>query len=104
MGGGAAGLPRGACQIVAAPNKSAAKDADSGFDPNKMVQAIWGTKVVPYLAAKAGKLSDVVELARANPDEAGRKYGFRAKEGSEPWTLVVKMEGRILAAETTSRA
>ena len=40
----------------------------------------------------------------ANPDEAGRKYGYRAKEGSEPWTFAVAIDGKIVAAETTSRA
>ena len=75
-----------------------------GFDPDAMVRAIWDSKVIPYLAAKAGPLPEVVALARANPDEAGRKYGYRAKEGSEPWTFVVKIEGRIVAAETASRA
>jgi predicted lipoprotein len=104
MGVAALGLALGACKIVATPKKNAANTADAGFDPNKIVHAIWGAKVVPYLAARAGKLSDVVELARANPDEAGKKYGFRAKEGSAPWTLIVKVEGRVLAAETTSRA
>ena len=97
----------GGCKIVATPKKSAGNEdsADnSGFDPNKMVRDIWDAKVIPYLAAKAGKFSEVNDLARANPDEAGKKYGFRQKEGSEPWTLIVKIEGRIVAAETTSRA
>src|ERR1700722_1459316 len=77
---------------------------DGGFDPQKMVHAIWDAKVIPYLRAKAGRFAEVAELARANPDEAGKKYGYRAKEGSEPWTLVVKIEGRIVSAETNSRA
>ena len=107
FGAAGASLWLGGCKIVATPPKKAANDAgdaDAGFDPGKMVRALWEPKVLPYLTAKAGKLSDVVALASANPDEAGRKYGYRAKEGSEPWTLVVKVEGRILAAETTSRA
>ena len=103
----AIGLSLGACKIVASPRKDAAKDGeagDSGFEPNKMVAAIWNAKVIPYLTAKAGRLSEVAELARTDPDQAGRKYGYRAKEGSEPWTLVVRIEGRIVAAETASRA
>jgi predicted lipoprotein len=107
FGVAAASLSLGGCKIIATPPKRAANDpgdSDSGFDPNKMVRTIWEPKVLPYLAAKAGKLSDVVALAGANPDEAGRKYGYRAKEGSAPWTLIVKAEGRIIAAETTSRA
>ena len=77
---------------------------DGGFDPDAMVDAIWDSKVIPYLSAKAGPLPEVVALARSNPDEAGRKFGYRAKEGSEPWTFVVKIDGRIVAAETASRA
>jgi predicted lipoprotein len=102
----AVGLPLGACKIVATPKKTApGEDAgDAGFDPNAMVGAIWDKKVIPYLVAKAGKLSDVAALARANPDEAGKKYGYRAKEGSEPWTFIVRIDGRIVAAETASRA
>ena len=56
------------------------------------------------MSAKAGPLPEVAALARANPDEAGRKFGYRAKEGSEPWTYIVKMSGRIVSAETASRA
>jgi predicted lipoprotein len=103
----AAGLPLGACKIVATPKKQAA-GADNGdaggFDPNAMVSAIWDAKVIPFLTAKAGALPEVMALARSNPDEAGRKYGYRAKEGSEPWTFAVKVEGRIVSAETASRA
>jgi predicted lipoprotein len=103
----AAGLPLGACKIVATPKKQAggAENGDAGgFDPNAMVSAIWDAKVIPYLTAKAGALPEVMALARSNPDEAGRKYGYRAKEGSEPWTFAVKVEGRIVSAETASRA
>jgi len=102
----ALGLALGACKIVATPKKTAAgEDANNGgFDPNAMVGAIWDAKVISYLVAKAGKLAEVVELARSNPDEAGKKYGYRAEEGSEPWTFVVKIEGRVVAANTASRA
>lgn len=107
MGVIAIGFPLGACKIVATPKKNAASGDDSGapgFDPQKMVAAIWDSKVIPYLTRKAGKFSDVVALAQTNPAEAGKKYGYRAKEGSEPWTLVVKIQGRIVSADTASRA
>jgi predicted lipoprotein len=103
----AADLALGGCKIVKTPRKPPPGTDDgtaSGFDPNSMVDAIWRSKVLPYLAAKAGALPDVVALAKANPDEAGRKYGYRAKEGNEPWTVAVKIEGKIVAAETASRA
>jgi predicted lipoprotein len=96
-----------ACKIVATPTKKAGGANDEnggGFDPGAKVDAIWDAKVIPYLSSKARALPDVMALVRSNPDEAGRKYGYRAKEGSEPWTFVVTIDGRIVSAETTSRA
>ena len=103
----AAALSLGACKIEATAKKPAAgsEDADSGgFDPDAMVDAVWDKKVIPYLDGKAAPFNEVIAAARANPDEAGKKYGYRAKEGSEPWTYVVKIEGKIVAADTASRA
>jgi predicted lipoprotein len=94
-----------ACKIVATAKRQPGGDEGGGeFDPAAMVSAIWNTKVIPYLAAKAGPLPEVVALARANPDEAGKRWGFRAQQGSEPWTYVVKIDGHIVAADTASRA
>jgi len=103
----AASLAVGGCKIVATPARKAGgadEGNGGGFDPDAMVNAMWDAKVMPYLAAKAGALPDVTALVGSNPDEAGRKYGYRAKEGSEPWTFVVNIDGRIVSAETTSRA
>ena len=103
----ATSLAVGGCKIVATPAKKpggAEEGNGGGFDPEAMVTAIWDAKVIPYLSAKAAALPDVMALVRSNPDEAGRKYGYRAKEGSEPWTFAVTIDGRIVSAETTSRA
>jgi predicted lipoprotein len=103
----AAGLAVGGCKIVATPAKKvvgADEGNGGGFDPDAMVNAIWDAKVIPYLSAKAAALPDVMALVRSNPDDAGRKFGYRAKEGNEPWTFVVAIDGRIVSAETTSRA
>ena len=98
-------LTLGGCKIVATAKKKSGDDSLGGdFDPAAKVRAIWDAKVIPYLEAKAGKFSDVAHLAQSDPNAAGRQYGYRAEEGSAPWTLVVKLEGRIVAAETTSRA
>jgi predicted lipoprotein len=103
----AAGLALDGCIFVKTANKQVTGSDDSnsgGFDPEAMVDAIWDSKVIPYLSAKAGPLGEVVALARSSPDEAGRKFGYRAKEGSEPWTYVVKIDGRVVSADTASRA
>jgi predicted lipoprotein len=105
--GAALGVTLSACKIVATARRQPAGGDDAtraDFNPAALVDAIWDSKVIPYLVAKAGALPDVVALARANPDEAGRKYGYRAPEGSEPWTYIVKIDGRIVAADTASRA
>jgi predicted lipoprotein len=101
------GLVLGGCKIVATPKKQLAgadESADAGFDPNAMVRAIWDPKVIPSLSTRAHDLAEVVAALQGNPDEAGAKYGYRAKEGNEPWTFAVKISGRIIAAETASRA
>src|SRR5829696_2518925 len=102
-----AALP--ACKIL--PTEQATKqsgvdtffDAKS-FDPDKMVRDMWDSKVIPYLNAKAGAFPEVRDLARNSADDAGKKYGFRQKESNAPWTVVARIEGKIVAANTASRA
>jgi predicted lipoprotein len=77
---------------------------DAGFDPDKKVASIWTSKVVPYFDQKAGPFAEVRRLAAASPDEAGAKFGYRPKSGDVPWTLMVKLEGVIVEANTESRA
>ncbi len=98
-----------ACKIL--PTEQATKQSgvdtffdDRSFDPDKMVREMWDSRVIPYLNAKAGSLADVRGLARTNADEAGRKYGSRQKEGNAPWTVVAKIEGKVVAANIASRA
>jgi predicted lipoprotein len=96
----------GGCRLVATP-AAHARGEQSGageYDPIAQVRAIWEPKVLPYLKAKAGPLGEVVALARQSPDQAGAKYGYRPKEGNEPWTFVARFSGRIVAADTASRA
>ena len=102
------GLSIAACKVIATADKGKAgqggPNAAAVFNPDKMVDDIWDAKVVPYLAGKAGAFPDVLTQARRNPDEAGAKYGYRAKEGTAPWTVAAKIEGKIVAVETASRA
>lgn len=105
------GVALASCKIVpTAEIKAGGSAADKGgagdtvFNPDKMVDDIWDTKVIPYLTAKAGPFAEVRDLAAKSPDQAGQKYGFRAKEGSTPWTLIVKAQGLIVEANTESRA
>jgi predicted lipoprotein len=76
---------------------------DKSFDPDKMVADMWETKVIPYLTAKAGPFGAVLAESRSDPAGAGRTYGYRSSE-SEPFIVAVRIEGRIVAANMTSRA
>jgi predicted lipoprotein len=105
----AVALSLAACKIVPTAEVAAARKGEGAggapaFDPDRMVAGMWDAKVIPYLKAKAGDFAAVRDLAAKSPDEAGAKYGYRAKEGSTPWTYVIKARGRIIAANTQSRA
>jgi predicted lipoprotein len=104
-----AGLLLTSCRLIATADITALANAGApngagGFDPDKMVTSIWSAKVVPYFEKKAGPFVEVRDAAAKSPDEAGAKFGYRAKSEDTPWTLMVKLNGVIIAADTESRA
>ncbi|ANM14410.1 MULTISPECIES: DUF2291 family protein [unclassified Rhizobium] len=100
----AAALP--GCKIIKTPTaeEKAAEVAKTAFDPNAKVEAIWQPDVVPYFEKRAGELKDVMQLVATSPDAAGEKYGNPRKQSSSPWTYAVKITGKVVAADTASRA
>jgi predicted lipoprotein len=100
----AAALP--GCKIIKTPTpeEKAAEAAKNAFDPATKVEAIWQPQVVPYFEKRAGDFKAVAQLAASSPDQAGAKYGNPRKQNSSPWTYAVKLSGKIVAADTASRA
>lgn len=100
----AAALP--GCKIVKTQTaaEKAAEAAKTAFNPGDKVEAIWASQAVPSIEKRAGDFKDVMAAIAANPDDAGAKFGHREKGGDAPWTYVTKLEGKIVAAETQSRA
>ncbi|TBE82673.1 DUF2291 domain-containing protein (plasmid) [Rhizobium leguminosarum] len=100
----AAALP--GCKIIKTPTaeEKAAAAAKTAFDPNAKVEAIWQSEAVPYFEKRAGDLKDVMQLSASSPDAAGEKYGNPRKQSSSPWTYAVKITGKVIAADTASRA
>lgn len=94
------------CKIIKTPTaeEKAAETAKSAFDPAAKVDVIWQSQAIPYLDKRAGDLQDVVALAASSPDQAGAKYGNPRKQSSAPWTYAVKLNGKVVAADTASRA
>ncbi len=109
----AAGLPLAACKLVkneppqvasAAATGSIATSFDNpAFDPEKTVEEIWQPKLLPYLHGKAGPFAEVRQAVQSSPDEAEKRFGHRAVD-SMPWTVAATIEGRIIAADTGTRA
>jgi predicted lipoprotein len=95
-----------ACKIVKTPTaeERAAAAAKNAFDPAAKVEAIWDSQAIPYLDKRAGDLKEVVQLAASGLDQAGQKYGNPRKQATSPWTYAVKFTGKIVAADTQSRA
>ena len=93
-------VPTAEKQAKAMANSAAA--TDKGFDSK--VAELWPSKVLPYVDIKAGAFLDVMAAIKAGPDAAGFKYGYKETGGSSPWTILTKIEGKIVAANTESRA
>jgi len=100
----AAALP--GCKIIKTPTaeEKAAQAAKSAFDPAAKVDAIWQSQAVPDLEKRAGDLKTVMQAVASNPDEAGAKFGNPRKQSTSPWTYAVKLTGKVVAADTATRA
>jgi len=103
-------LTLASCKILPTAKATTAKPGidtffnDQSFDPDKMVKDIWEPKVIPYLTAKAGNFLEIRELAHKDREAAGKKYGYRSQGDESPYVVVARLEGRIVAADTASRA
>jgi predicted lipoprotein len=81
---------------------NSAQASDKGFETR--VAELWDSKVVLYARAKAGDFADVTAAIKVNADAAGAKYGYKEKGGSAPWTILTQVKGKVIAANTESRA
>lgn len=99
----AGALALGGCKFVKTADEQKAAAAGA-FNPDKLVADIFDSKVVPYIAERAGTLQEVSALAASNLDAAAEKYGHKEKQGNAPWTFAARIDGVIVAAETKSRA
>ena len=97
------GISLTACKILPTPSAEDGGNAPA-FNADKMVEDIWAAKVVPYVRQKAGSFPEVHALAKADPAAAGAKFGNPKKQANSPWTFAVRLEGKIVAANTQSRA
>uniref|UniRef100_UPI0035E428DF DUF2291 family protein n=1 Tax=Thermogemmatispora sp. TaxID=1968838 RepID=UPI0035E428DF len=71
------------------------------FDPERYVNQIWASRVVPTVVAQAHDASEVLAALKANQQAAQQRYGHR--EGDGPYTFLVKGLGRVVSINTASR-
>ena len=99
----AAALSLGGCKFVKTADEQKAAAAEV-FNPDKLVADMFDTKVVPFIAERAGDFKDVSALSASNLEAAAEKYGHKEKQGNAPFTFAAKIEGVIVGEETKSRA
>ena len=106
-----AGLLLASCRLIATADITATGErrrdpnGAGGSIPTRWSAAIWSTKVVPYFEKKAGPFARGPRPGAPNrPTRPARNIGYRAKSEDTPWTLMVKLDGVIVAADTESRA
>ena len=94
------------CKILPTPTEEdkAAAVAAEAFNPDRMVEEMWAAKALPYFEEKAGTFKEVSQLAAGDAKAAGEKYGNPRKQANSPWTYIARVEGKIVAANTESRA
>jgi len=89
---------------TATPSGAAASGSSSrtssGFSAVKYVEDRWSAKVLPA-AAKGESLANLIEAIKANPNDAGKKYGHRE---SGPYNYATIVEGTVEKVDTESRA
>ena len=98
-----AGSALTACKIEPTPTEDESEETGA-FNPDRMVEEIWASKVIPHLEQKAGSFADVQAMAETDPAAAGAKFGNPNKQANAPWTYAVRLDGKIVAANTASRA
>lgn len=99
------------CKIVktAEPGSQAADTASAtpANDAERMGQLagqMFTDRVVPYVAEQAMDLADLRASLAGGLDAAGDAHGHRPGSEGSPWNFLVKGQGKVIAADTASRA
>jgi len=82
--------------------KAIIEEARQAFDAPSFVEENWEARVLPTIRNDAVALEVLMAELRADPEAASAKYGHR--EGTRPYNFMVRGTGRVLEADTTSRA
>ena len=90
------------CKIKYDSDKSASDANGGAFDAKAYVEENWDAKVIPVMQEAPLDVGTILAAIAKDPDAAGQQYGRRAGPG-QPWTYLVKGEGKVTAVDVASR-
>lgn len=97
-------LAMGGCSpwtVVPISRSGNGQESSQFTDPAAYVDSIWSSKLVPAIRKDAVDARTLLSAMSSSMEDAERKYG-RIANGSA-WYFNVKGEGKVLAADTSSR-
>jgi predicted lipoprotein len=97
------------CKLVKIADKKASSSSGTMFADNtarldSQAAAMWQPKVLPYMREKAVDLPALRSALSAGFDAGAKKLGYRAAANGAPWNFAVRFAGKIVEADTKSRA
>jgi predicted lipoprotein len=95
-----------ACKIVKnpSPDEIASSKMTDAERMEAFVSKNWDENFVPFYKDNAHPFNDVIAAVGNDVEAAGQKLGLRQEGGVNPWHFIVRGKGKILSANTESRA
>lgn len=92
-------VKKGSEPRAAAGRDRPASEADAALDATAQARALWETKIVPYLDAKALDFPTLQSAIAGDPAAAGARYGQRVAGDDARWTFALKLTGSVERVE-----
>ncbi len=95
-----------ACKIVKnpSPDEIASSKMTDAERMDAFVSDNWDTKFVPFYKENSHPFEEVITGLAKGLDDAGNQFGVRQESEASPWHFIVRGNGKILSANTESRA
>jgi len=88
-------------ESLSSSNAGSGVAGSSNLDPQKYVDAIWGSKVLPTVKRSAVDLPTLLADLKRDPEGTSKKYGHYSVFTGPP-AFLVKGSGRVVSVDTTS--
>ncbi len=99
------------CKIVKNPepgsetaSAASATPADDAARMGKIAAEMFTARMLPYVAEQAVDVTTLRSALAGGLEAAGAAHGHRPPSEGSPWNFLVKGQGKVVKADTTSRA